>query len=306
VHVADLAPIVLFVYNRPVHTRRVVEALQANLLARDSDLFVYSDYPKVTQHASGVKDVRRLLEHIKGFKSVNIIERERNYGCANSIVSGITEIVNRLGKIIVIEDDVLTSPYFLQYINDGLSKYENDGDVACIHGYLYPLTVQLPETFFIKGADTWGWGTWKRAWDLFEFDAGKLLIELQKRNLTKKFDLDGSCAFTKMLKDQINGKIDAWDIQWTASAFLHDKFTLYPGRSLVQNIGFDSSGTHCPTDNLFDVKMSDKPISLKRIEIAENNYAREAIAEFWRSTTIGFWKKIRRIIRLAKGKVLGT
>lgn len=282
----ELAPIALFVYNRAGHSRKVIEAVLANDLSRESELFIYSDAPRAPEHAPGVDDVRQLIKQIKGFKAVHIIERQRNYGCARSLITGITEVVNAFGSIIVVEDDVLVSPYFLKYMNEALEMYREDKQVACVHGYLYPLNVRLPETFFIKGADIWGWATWKRAWDLYEPDAAKLLCELKSRRLTKAFDFDGACNFTHMLKAVIAGKLDTWDVQWHATAFLKDMYTLYPGRSLVQNIGFDSSGTHCDAIDVsaasahFSVEMSPVPIHLQRTGILENPIAREAIRKF--------------------------
>ena len=293
----DLAPIALFVYNRPIHTGRVIEALQNNEYANDSELFIYADGLKLPQHQPGFEEVRRIIKNVHGFKKVRVIEREKNYGCARSIVSGITEVVNTFGKIIVVEDDVLTSKYFLKFMNEALSMYQSDEKVACIHGYLYPVKVKLPETFFIKGADIWGWGTWKRAWDLYEFDARKLLTELNSRQLTKSFDFDGSFGFIKILKDQMNGKLDTWDIQWYASTFLQDKLTLYPGRSLVQNIGFDCSGTHCIATNIFSGEISQIPVRLERIPIEEDSGARSAIGSFHKSSKVSLFKKIYRRVR---------
>jgi hypothetical protein len=288
----NVAPIAMFVFNRLSHTRQTVEALQRNELAGASDLFAFSDGPRSPADADKVRAVREYLRSITGFRKVTVIERERNLGCARSIISGITEIVNKYGQIIVVEDDIVTAPHFLRYMNEALELYRNEQKVACIHGYLYPVEGNLPETFFIRGADIWGWATWKRAWDLYEPDAGKLLKELKARGLTKIFNFDGSYNFTKMLKAQMDGLIDTWDVQWYASALLHDKLTLYPGRSLVQNIGFDSSGTHCNTENFCDVEISQGPIKLERIAISENSHARKAIGKFLESTGISFWKRI--------------
>ena len=299
----NLAPIALFVYNRPIHTKRVIAALQNNEYSKDSELFIYADGAKVEGHAAGVVEVRHYLRTIGGFKSVHIIEREKNYGCAKSIVSGITEVVNTFGRVIVVEDDILTSRYFLKYMNEALSLYQDDERVACIHGYLYPTAAQLPETFFIKGADIWGWATWKRAWDLYEFDAEKLLNELNVRNLTKAFNFGGSYDFTRMLKEQRDGKLDTWDIQWYASSFLQDKLCLYPGRSLVQNIGLDCSGTHCIATDLYAVEISQIPIRLERIPLEEDSGARKAIGSFHKLSKVSLLKKIyRRLLKSLSGQ----
>ncbi|HRU00618.1 MAG TPA: glycosyltransferase, partial [Victivallales bacterium] len=193
-----LAPIALFVYNRPWHTRQTVTALQNNELAAESELVVFSDGPKVEKNKEKtknneekVKEVRDYIKSINGFKTVKIIERTQNLGLANSIISGVTEIVNQYGKIIVLEDDLVTSPHFLRFMNEALDLYEKEEDVISIHGYVYPIP-DLPETFFLKGADCWGWATWKRGWDLFEPDGKKLLRELKEKKLLKRFDFNGT------------------------------------------------------------------------------------------------------------------
>ena len=129
----------------------------------------------------------------------------------------------RCDKVIVLEDDLVTSPHFLQYMNDGLGIYERDDRVISIHGYSYPVHGKLPETFFLRGADCLGWATWKRGWDLFEDDGQRLLNELERRNLTRSFDFDGSYPYTQMLRDQIAGSNSSWAVRWYASAFLRDK-----------------------------------------------------------------------------------
>ena len=298
---AELSPIVLFVYNRPWHTQQTIEALQKNTLAADSEIFIYSDAPKNDDAISGVDDVRNVIRKIEGFKKVQIIEREKNYGLANSIIGGVSDIVNQYGKVIVLEDDMLTSKYFLQYMNEALKLYKDSESVVSVHGYIYPTKEELPETFFIKGADCWGWATWKRGWDLFEKDGSKLLKELKKRNLTRTFDLDDAYPYTQMLEDQIQGKNNSWAIRWYASAFLADRLTLYPGKSLVQNIGIDGSGTHCSATNDFDVELSSRRILLKQIPLQENKQARKIIVRALKPKT-GFFTKLKRKIRERKAR----
>jgi len=176
------APIALFVYNRPWHTQKTIEALKKNELADSSELIIFSDGPRNEQAKDKVLEVRNFIKTIIGFKNVKIIEREKNFGLANSIIAGVTEIINEYGKIIVLEDDLVTSPFFLMYMNNALNVYENDDMVASIHAYVYPIKDSLPETFFIRGVDCQGWGTWKRGWKIFEPDGQKLLSEIKKEN----------------------------------------------------------------------------------------------------------------------------
>lgn len=300
----NLSPVTLFVYNRLSHTRQTVEALAKNELAADSELFVYSDGPKSDDDRGKVESVREYLKTITGFKTVTVVERGVNLGCARSITSGISDIVDRFGQVIVVEDDIVTSPYFLRFMNETLELYRDEERVACIHGYLYPVAERLPETFFIRGADIWGWATWKRAWDIYEPDGRKLLNELTKRNLIHDFNFDGRCNITRMLEEQIAGKIDTWDIQWCASAFLGNKLTLYPGKSLVQNIGYDCSGTHCRTSDLFNVKLSEAPIPVKRIPIEDDLTARRAIGSFLESGRSGLLNKLTSGARALAKRIL--
>lgn len=287
-----LAPIALFTYNRPEHTRRTVEALAKNELAAESDLIIFSDGPKDAAGAVKVKAVRDYLRTVSGFKSVVINEKEKNRGLANSIIDGVTEIVNKYGRIIVLEDDMVTSPYFLRFMNDALELYKDEEQVISIHGYMYPVKEQMPETFFLRGADCWGWATWKRGWDLFEPDGKKLLAGLQMEKLTEAFDFDGAFPFTRMLNDQNSGKIDSWAVRWYASAFLRHKLTLYPGTSLLYNIGGDGSGTHCSSRDAFNSKLSLFPVNLKKQDIECSQEAFDALKEYFSNSRIPLYKKI--------------
>ena len=170
----NLTPIVLFVYDRPDHVRQTVEALKKNVLALDSELFIYSDAAKNKNGEDKVNKVRQYIKNIDGFKKVTIFERKKNLGLAGSIIDGVTKIVNDYGKVIVLEDDLVTSPFFLKYMNQALELYKYEVRVASIHGYIYPIE-NLPETFFIKGADCWGWATWRNKWSIFESNGQKLL-----------------------------------------------------------------------------------------------------------------------------------
>ncbi|NQV88637.1 MAG: glycosyltransferase family 2 protein [Parcubacteria group bacterium] len=296
------APIALFAYNRPEHTQKTVEALRKNLRAKDSELYIFSDGPKNDLDKVKVEEVRKYLKTIDGFKKIEIVEMQKNLGLANSIISGVTKIVNRFEKIIVLEDDLVTSPYFLKYMNDALNLYRDEDSVISIHGYCYPVK-NLPETFFIKGTDCWGWATWKRGWDLFEPNGKKLLIELEEKNLIKKFDLDSSYHFSSMLKKQIAGENNSWAIRWHASAFLKDKLTLYPGISLVQNIGQDATGTHKGKTDYYKTTITSNPIVIKKIPIAENTEARLAIIKYHTSGKPTIIQKIlRKILKIKYGK----
>ncbi|HOD41117.1 MAG TPA: hypothetical protein PKL57_11210, partial [Candidatus Wallbacteria bacterium] len=227
------------------------------------------------------------------------------FGLAKSIIAGVTDVVEKYGRVIVMEDDMVSSPYFLRYMNEGLEFYENCDRVVSIHGYIYPVEGKLDETFFLKGADCWGWATWKRGWSVFESDGKKLLKELRERNLTAEFDFDGSYGFTQMLEHQIEGVNDSWAIRWHASAFLKDKLTLYPGRSLIDNIGNDASGTHCQVTGAYNItKVSQNPVKIEKIEMKPDAKAFEAIKNYYLSKhsrpsppPAGIYKKIEAIAK---------
>jgi Glycosyl transferase family 2 len=274
------APIALFTYRRLDHTQRTIAALLNNYLASQSDLIIFSDASKNEGDLEDVAKVREFLGTVDGFRSVSVIHREHNLGLANSIIGGVTEILQQYERVIVVEDDLVTSPYFLTYMNDGLEIYANDERVVSIHGYVYPVEKQLPETFFMRGSDCWGWGTWRRGWSYFNPDGRYLLDELQRQKLTHEFDLNGAYGFSEMLRGQIAGENNSWAIRWHASTFLANKLTLYPGRSLVHNIGNDDSGTHCGTDLGFDIEVSQSPIKVGGIMVESLELAVDRFGQF--------------------------
>jgi len=185
-------------------------------------------------------------------------------------------------------------------MNDALTLYQDESQVASIHGYVYPIKDVVPETFFIKGADCWGWGTWKRAWDIFEADGNKLLQEIYDKQLAKEFDFGGTYPYTKMLQDQIAGNNDSWAIRWYASAFLRHMLTLYPAKSLVKNIGLDSSGTHCGESTQFSGEMSSLPLGVAKITISENISAREAFSMYFKSQKSFLRRLAHKVMLLMK------
>ncbi|MDP2303249.1 MAG: glycosyltransferase [Ignavibacteria bacterium] len=282
------APIALFVYNRLVHTKKTIDALKQNALADKSDLIIFSDGARYEREKQKVNDLRNYLDTVSGFNSIKIVKREKNFGLANSIIDGVTTVINEYKKIIVLEDDLVTSPYFLQYMNSALTLYHDNPKVASIHGYVYPVEENLPENFFLRSADCWGWGTWERAWNLFNPNPNELLAELKKQNLLYQFDINGSTHNVKMLKNQASGKVDSWAIRWHASIFLKNMFTLYPGKSLVQNIGTDGEGTHTNSTNVYEVILSEKNIEIKDIPVEENELALKAFEKFFISIKPNF------------------
>lgn len=296
------APILLFVYNRPEHVRQCIASLQANELAAQSPLFIYSDAAKTPESREGVEQTRQFIRTIQGFKEVTIIEREQNWGLARSIIDGVTTQVNRFGRVIVMEDDLIAAPYFLQFMNDALETYKDEPRVGHIQGCDFTQDTSLPDTFLIKWTGSWGWGTWDRAWKLFNPDGKELLQQLEERNLTHRFDFNSTYGYTRMLRRQIEGKNNSWAIRWNASLFLADILSLNAGRSLIQNNGFDGSGTNCGGGGLYDSTLWLDPLPVEKLSpIEENEKAREAFVRYYHRTNCFMAKAIRRIKRTLKG-----
>lgn len=301
----SLAPIILFTYCRPDHTRQTVEALAANELASESDLFIYSDAAKNSRAEEGVRQNREYIKTIKGFKNITIIERETNWGLAKSLIDGITTVINKYGKAIIVEDDIITSPFFLKYMNEGLEIYKENKQVGEIYGYLIKTDVKMPESFFSSIWGCWGWATWQDRWADFNPNADALYSQItSNRNLVKKFDIDYHFDLTRMLRDQKNGKIDSWAIRWAASNFLLNKLCLYPGRSLVRQIGMDGDegATHSSKTSLYDTELSRTPINLNinPDDVIENFEFWEASKKFYPQSWRMSIRKILYILHLDK------
>ena len=277
----NFAPIILFVYNRLEHTKKTVEALKNNTLASESELFIYSDAAKNEENIDKVSQIRKYIKNIDGFKNITIIEASENKGLATTIPSGISDIINQFGRVIVLEDDIVTSKYFLQFMNEALEEYKDDDNVGTVSGYLYPFG-KVDSTFFLQQGSSWGWGIWKRSWDLYENNGQKLLDELLSKNLAYKFDYDENGGFISMLEDSIKGKIDAWDIKFYATMFLKKKLHYFPHHSLTMNIGFDNSGTHCSEWSFYDTILYNKPVEIKRQPIKENLKNRQLMVDYLR------------------------
>ncbi|MAZ44465.1 MAG: glycosyl transferase [Legionellales bacterium] len=291
-----LAPVALFVYKRLSHTKRTIEALLQNAEASQTQLVVYSDGPKTSLDSEVIEQLRQYIRSISGFSSVQLIEREQNLGLSQSIIQGVSQLTEQFGSVIVLEDDLVVSPYFLKYMNDALVMYENNPKVISIHGYVYPIE-GLPETYFLKGADCWGWATWRRGWALFESDGQMLLNRLLASQKNREFDFNGQSAYTQMLRDQVDGKIDSWAIRWYASAFLQNRFTLYPGRSLVRNIGQDGSGTHSQQTTAYDSVLRYNPIDLARQPVEQNYQAYELFSKYFYTSRPKVLTKLRNRVR---------
>lgn len=279
------APIVLFVYNRPHHTRQTVEALQRNMLADQSLLYIYSDGSRDEESEDAVIAVREYIKKVDGFKKTIIIEREKNYGLAKNIISGVSEIIAEYGKAIVVEDDILTSRYFLEYMNRALEIYEKHKRVMHISGYAFPIEISdISETYFFRSTTCWGWATWSRAWKDFNNDPDYFISTFSKKE-KRQFNIDGKYDFWSHLINNKNSKINTWAIFWYATVFKKGGLCLHPTYSLVDNIGHDGSGEHCKNAVGYRVELNDKRITNFDRDVSENIIALKAIKKYYRNLT---------------------
>lgn len=245
----DTAPVILFTYNRPEHTKRTIEALAANELAAETELYVFSDAAKKEADAGKVQEIREYAATAAGFKQIHLTARTENYGLARNVIEGVTEIVNRYGKVIVMEDDLVTNPYFLRFMNDGLDRYEREKQVTGVTGYSFldDGTDYEKESYLCGLTGTsWSWATWADRWADFDKDAKGWEKLKEDGAYRKRFNYDNTYNFYQILKmQQQDAKTNSWAIRWYYTTFLQNGLILAPTRSLVGNDGWDGSGVHC-------------------------------------------------------------
>lgn len=279
-----LAPIALFVYNRPDHTHRTIEALSANHLAQRSELVVFSDGARDAAASQAVDRVREIVRHARGFASVRMVERERNLGLARSIIEGVGQLCSEHGQVIVVEDDLVTSDRFLDYMNDALARYRDVPQVMHISAYMYPVRTEgLPETFFLPPASCWGWATWQRAWACFEKDPAGLQRRFTARQ-RRDFNLGHTFPFWKQVELNARGIMNTWAIFWYASVFQRGGLCLHPRDSFVQNIGHDDSGTHSGCSSAFNVALQPQQVTAWCDDLQIHPRALRRLQVYFRST----------------------
>lgn len=301
----DLAPIVLFAYARPRHTRKTLEALSRNALADQCRLFIFCDGPPVNasvEKRHAIEQVRQIAQERNWCGSVEIRERADNRGLADSITSGVTEVVQQFGRVIVLEDDLVTAPGFLTYMNAALNLYSSDEVVMQISGFSFPAGWFPPSTGFLRASHPWGWATWSRAWQHYSNDATALLRAVEQKG-SAAFDLDGAAFHFDELKRNSDGRLKTWAVRWYASVFLRNGLVLYPGRSLVQNIGFDGTGENCHSAaGIYQAIPMATEIVVNRIPLTEcqailRSHQRHYRAELARWTGNTFPQRLRRKCR---------
>jgi hypothetical protein len=245
----NLAPVTLFIYNRPEHTRRTLEALNQNILADNTVLYVFADGPKENANAAAldlINQAREVVRNRQWCKEVHLITREKNMNLEENVIDGITTVINRHGKTIILEDDLVTSPYFLQYCNEGLTLYENAKQIFSINACTFPVDFgTAPETFLCPIAThSSGWATWADRWNLLELNPAYINDIDTDPFLTNRFNV-GAQDKLMLLKH-----MNSWDIRWYYTAFIRNGLGVFPTKSLILNIGFDGSGTHTGGEEL--------------------------------------------------------
>ncbi|MFC1694683.1 hypothetical protein ACFL1C_00940 [Pseudomonadota bacterium] len=281
----QLTPIALFVYNRPAHTRLTLEALARNQGADRSKLFIFADG---LQHGASVEDrqkiaeVRHLIKEKEWCFEAEIVESKTNKGLAKSICEGIDYVLEYHDRVIVLEDDLETSRSFLNYMNDALEMYEYQNRVMQVSGFMVKNRLWASQTGFLRVSTSWGWGTWRRAWNKYRSDARDLYSEILEGK--ERFDLDGFSFHFEELERNVNGELNTWAVRWYASIFLNQGLCLYPKKSLVRNIGFDGSGENChdTKSKYFNRKSLARRISVKPQVVKESDAYLAAMQRHYR------------------------
>jgi Glycosyl transferase family 2 len=295
----ELAPIAVFAYKRLTHLRQTIDALATNPQASNSDIYIFSDGPKNENEVFEIKQIRDYLNEVVGFKSVNIIKREKNLGLSLSIINGVTYLTKKFGKVVVIEDDVMVNSYTIDYLNAALERYKGVERVMHISAYMYPIeTDGLPETFFLPIASCWGWATWDRAWNKFNKDP-KLLMSTFSSSEIKEFNLKNSYRYWDQVVLNKLGKMDTWAVFWYASIFLSKGVCLHPRFSMVNNIGNDGSGENCRERAEFNVSDTGFKVNLFEDGIEVNDKALRRVIAFFNTINQNYLIKILLKIKIS-------
>ncbi len=240
-----LAPVCLFTYNRIEELAQTIDALKSNYLAKESALFVFSDGPKKNEDIIKVASVRKLIREISGFKEINIIESDQNKGLANSIITGVSKVFERYKKVIVLEDDLVTSPNFLSFMNQALDFYEPEQKIQSINGYSLMYFNVPHDAYFQTRTGSWGWGTWSNRWDEEIFNKEKIKGLIKNDPLILQL-FDNKCGkdMAKMLMGSLSEKNDSWYVRWAFDHFRKNTYAVFPKYSFVKNIGYGNDATH--------------------------------------------------------------
>lgn len=299
----DYAPVVIFVYNRLEHTKKTISSLLDNALAKYSDVFIFSDGPKNVEDEVKVNKVRSYIKSVNGFNRSTIIQREKNWGLAQNIIDGVTQVVTKYSKIIVLEDDLIVSPGFLKFMNDALDYYQPVNKVWHISGWNYSIDgTELSDVFLWRVMNCWGWGTWSDRWSKFEWNVDNVTKDFTSSEI-KMFNLDGTENFWAQVIANKQGKLDTWAIYWYATIFKNHGLCLNPTQTFVQNIGHDGSGVHSGKTDYYSSGLNYKKEFLFEDKFVENQIAVQRIKKFYRSIKKPLYVRgINKILELFRHK----
>lgn len=289
------APIALFVHRRPSHTKQTLQALARNEGARSSPLFVFADGPRSPGEAAAVAETLDVVRSAQGFASVHVTARPVNVGLAQSLISGIDDVLRGHDRVIVIEDDIVTAPYFLQFINRCLDHYAAQPKVMHISGYNLPISAEgLPEVAMTRWAGSWGWATWSRAWKRPDCDASAVMAHFTRRQRAQ-FDLDCQGAdFWYQLEANRDGLMRTWAVFWYAHVFLSGGLCAIPRTSLVRNIGHDGSGVHSEATDRYRGAFQQGPVIDLDTQLVENPLMLARIQAYYRAHAPSPWRALAR------------
>jgi hypothetical protein len=288
------APVVMFVYAKPEHTRKTIEALANNPEATNTDLFIYSDAARSGKDALDVQQVRDIVSNVTGFRSVSLCFRETNIGLANNIMDGVSKVCEQYGRVIVVEDDIVTSPAFLGYMNAALERYARESRVWHITGWNYPFPISYTsesDAYLWRMMNCWGWATWNDRWVNFKKDPEALINSFSKSDISR-FNLDDAFNFWSQVEDNHNGKINTWAIFWYATIFKNNGLCLNPVNSMVKNIGMDGTGENCNTSDIYKTKLSYEFGYRWPSAITEDKSALNVVRRFYKSNTPNIMQRI--------------
>lgn len=289
------APVVLFAYNRPLHLQKTLESLLQNPEAAESTLFVFADGAKSAQYQVAVAAVRAYLEQLSGFKEIHLHFSEQNQGLAQSVIQGVSLVLEKYESAIVLEDDLLFSKDFLQFMNAALVAYQGHPHIFSISGYLYPIA--LPAAFpddvlLLPRASSWGWATWRNRWEQADWQVQDFAAFCKNRQVQKAFQAGGEDLLAMLYKQQ-RGEISSWAVRWSYTHFRQEAYCLFPKHSKVQNIGTDSSGTHLPQTQKYDTVLSDEALKLSAAPFVPQE-ALIALQDFFRPSP---WRRLLNFLK---------
>jgi len=249
-----ISPIILFVYNRPEETGKTLNALRQNDLASNSDLYIFSDAAKNESSEDKVQKVRKVIHSVEGFKSVTIIAASKNKGLANSVIDGVTTVLEKHGKAIVLEDDLLTSPNFLSFMNQALNVYENNKQIISISGLTFQVNIPKNyeyDVYFTRRLSSYGWGIWLNRWKSIDWELKDYDSFRWNWKKNRQF-MRGGEDLPRMLAAYMKGKINSWAIRFAYHQYKTQTYTVYPTVSKIDNIGFNQTGSNTTRRKFFD------------------------------------------------------